>query len=373
MSQAHRNRGPRLFHPLMGANLGTLMRVLKANGGVPPSRWPHAALAILAALGRWPFTAYESRRLAAWRREQGPTPAPVFIVGHWRSGTTHLYSLLARSPRFAYVPPLAVGLPWDFLVLGAALRPLLERALPANRFIDQVAVNPDSPQEDEIALANMQPLSFYHGLYFPRRFRENFEAGVFFDGCDDRAIDGWREAMELFMAKVGLQQPGRRVLIKNPVYTARVAMLRRMWPDARFIHIYRNPYVVFQSTRNFYRALFEELALQPAEQADVDSLILDSYPRMMNAVLEDTRTLPEDQFVELRFEDFEQHPLEEAERIYRTLGLPGFEDDRPAFEAYLSSTRGYRKNSYRFPPDDLQRVERHWGEFLRRWDYHPPA
>lgn len=373
MSKAPSQKGPRLFHPLMGANPATVLRVLKRNGGVPASRLPHAGLALLASLARWPFSAYERYRVAGWRRQRGEMPAPVFIVGHWRSGTTHLYSLLARSRQFAYVPPLAVGLPWDFLTLGAALRPLLERALPADRFIDQVAVNPDSPQEDEIALANMQALSFYHGLYFPRRFRENFEAGVFFDHCPPEAVERWQQAMRLFLEKVSLQQPGRRVLIKNPVYTARVAMLRQMWPEARFIHIYRNPYVVYQSTRNFYRALFQELALQPLDGADADRLILESYPRMMNAVLEDTRALPEGRFVELRFEDFEQRPLEEAERIYQTLGLPGFEDDRPALEAYLSSTRGYRKNSYRFPREDLEQVERHWGDFVRRWDYQPPA
>ena len=372
VGEADRRKGPRLFHPLMGANPATLFRVLRANGGVPLSRTPHATLAMLASLARWPFTAYERVRVAGWRRRRGGTPAPVFIVGHWRSGTTHLYSLLARSPRFAYVPPLAVGLPWDFLVLGAALRPLLERALPADRFIDQVAVNPDSPQEDEIALANMQALSFYHGLYFPRRFRKNFEAGVFFDGCDAGEVAAWQDAMRLFLDKVSLQQPGRRVLIKNPVYTARVAMLRKMWPDAKFIHIYRNPYVVFQSTRNFYRALFAELALQPPDDVDVDALILDAYPRMMNAVLEDTRSLPEGQFAELRFEEFEQRPLEEAERIYRTLDLEDFETDRPAFEAYLGATRGYRKNQYRFPEEDIERVSCRWGEFVQRWEYEPP-
>jgi hypothetical protein len=37
------------------------------------------------------------------------------------------------------------------------------------------------PQEDEIGLGNMTPLSFYHGIYFPRHFAENHGAGIFLD------------------------------------------------------------------------------------------------------------------------------------------------------------------------------------------------
>ena len=49
------------------------------------------------------------------------------------------------------------------LTLGRWLEPLLLKTLPSERFIDNVPVMPDSPQEDEIALANMTEPSFYHG------------------------------------------------------------------------------------------------------------------------------------------------------------------------------------------------------------------
>jgi hypothetical protein len=90
----------------------------------------------------------------------------------------------------------------------------------------------------------MQPLSFYHGIYFPRRLEERFRQGVFFDGCGVAAIARWRRRHVLFLEKLALLQPGRRLLIKNPVYSARISMLREIWPEAKFIHIYRNPYRV---------------------------------------------------------------------------------------------------------------------------------
>jgi hypothetical protein len=113
----------------------------------------------------------------------------------------------------------------------------------------------------------MQRLSFYHGIYFPRRLEERFQQGVFFDGCGVDAIARWRRRHVMFLEKLALLQPGRRLLIKNPVYSARIALLREIWPEAQFIHIYRNPFRVFASTRSFYAKLLGEFALQRFEHA----------------------------------------------------------------------------------------------------------
>ncbi len=363
---------PRLLHPLMGANFRTLWQVSTRNGGVAPECWPQLALAAGATVLRWPFTAYE-RWLAARSPLPANAPPPIFIVGHWRSGTTFLYELLSRSPQFAYVSPLATGLPWDFLTLARSIQPLLEKALPQKRYIDNVSVNPDSPQEDEIGLASMQALSFYHGLYFPKNFRQNVATGLFFEGCNPKAVAEWQGAAALFFKKLQLQHPQRQLLIKNPVYTGRVALLRQMYPDAKFIHIYRNPYVVFQSTRNFYHKLLKELALQPFAEAPIDAVILESYSRMLEALFADSADLSDRQFVELRFEDFEADPLRHVERVYAALEIPDFAAAKPLFANYLSSVSDYRKNRYAFPQDAIDLVREHWQPFLERWGYQPPA
>lgn len=363
---------PRLLHPLMGANLRTLWQIATRNGGVAPECLPQLALAAGATVLRWPFTAYE-RGLVARSPLPADTPPPIFIIGHWRSGTTFLYNLLSRSPQFAYVSPLATGLPWDFLTLARLVKPILERALPKERFIDNVQVNPDSPQEDEIGLASMQVLSFYHGLYFPKNFQDNVATGLFFDRCSPEEIAEWQQAAREFFKKLQLQYPKRQLLIKNPVYTGRVAMLRQMYPNAKFIHIYRNPYTVFQSTRNFYHKLFKELALQPYAEAPVDEVILESYPRMMNALFADSADLGDRTFIELRFEEFETDPLGNLERIYTTLEIPGFEVAKPEFATYLGAVSGYQKNRYAFPQEAIDLVRERWQPFLKRWGYQPPA
>ena len=362
---------PRLLHPLMGCNLTTLIKLLPQNGFVAPNRLTQLSLILAATLSRVPFSLGE--RILVAQSSQSPLSPPVFIVGHWRSGTTYLYNLLSRDPAWATVSPLATGLPWDFLWLGKWLQPLLEKALPSARKIDQVPVNPDSPQEDEIALANMQSVSFYHGLYFPQRFRANFDAGIFFTGCSDQEVEQWQQAMTYFMTKLQLQHPQQRLLIKNPVYTARVSLLRAMFPDAKFIHIYRNPYLVFQSMRNFYRTLLAEMALQPFDHVVIDEVILESYPKMMNALLSDQADLPRDQFVEVRFEDLKANPINQVELIYQQLKLDSFAAAKPHFQQYLNSLASYRQNRYQFTDLDNQKVAQYWQPFIQRWQYQPPA
>lgn len=355
----------------MGGNLKTILTVLSRHG---TGRYPlHLAIILATALARWPFSTYERWHVKRTRlpSRDAQTP-PIFIVGHWRSGTTFLYNVLSRSPQFAYVSPLATGLPWDFLTLGKLVQPFLKQVLPEGRFIDRVPVNPDSPQEDEIALASMQPLSFYHGLYFPRHFVDTFNQGIFFEHCSQREIINWQWAITHFCKKLQLQNPQRQLLIKNPVYTARIEMLRQMWPNAKFIHIYRNPYIVFQSTLNFYTKLFQELALQNFSHVPVKDVVLDSYPKMMAALLEDTETLPAQNFVELQFETFEAAPMEQLKKIYEQLELEGWEIAQPTFQAYLDSQKQYQKNRYGFSKDSIDEVQARWWPFIQRWGYQAP-
>jgi len=370
---------PRLIqHPLMGSDVQTLLTLFIKNGF---GRFPlHFVVFLAVALLRWPFSAYErwqvERHLTSKRRSAGRHTAsqkpPIFILGHWRSGTTFLHNVLSRSPQFAYLKPIATGLPWDFLTIGKALEPLLHKALPEGRFIDNVPVEADSPQEDEIALASMQMLSFYHGLYFPKRFVEYFNAGIFLEGVSPKKIRRWEKTLSHFYNKLTIQDPGKQLLIKNPVYTARVSQIKRLYPDAKFIHIYRNPYRVFQSTENFYRKLFPEIAFQPFSQVPIREVILSSYPKMMNALYRDTEDLAKESFIEFKFETFEADPIAQLETVYAQLGLLNWESDKLHFQDYLSGQRNYKKNKYAFSQESIELVSDRWQPFLSRWNYQAP-
>ena len=347
----------------MGARPGTLLSLLAESGGIPVRNWPLVGAFLLSCGLRSPFSLLEG----LLSRKLPPIEDPVFIVGHWRSGTTHLHNVLAVSTRMGVITPLASGLPGELLTLATWLRPLLERALPPTRGLDAVAVTPEAPQEDEIPLASLQDLSVYRALYLPGRFRERMEEALF--GGDSKR---WGRCLEGFLERVARHQGRPRLLLKNPVHSLRMPRILSLWPGARFIHIYRNPFRVHPSSVHFFERMISRLALQKVREPDLGDFVLDLYPRFMDRLDADAARIPEGQFCEVRFEEFEREPMDQLERIHRELDLPGWPRGRRAAVDYLEGIRSYGKNRYAPSVRDIERVEACWGRFVRRWGYSVP-
>jgi len=364
---------PNLSHPLFGADLKTLLRLIINSGGVKHAKILLVILLILSAIGRMPFTALEYLYVAIKRPKIEPITPPIFIIGHWRSGTTHLYNILSKSDKFGYVSPFSTALPWDILFIGRIFAPILRRSLPDGRYIDNVSVTPESPQEDEIALANMTPISYYQAIYFPKKFDHYFQSGTFFDDLSEKQISKWEQVLRYLYLKLTLDQNGRRLLIKNPVYTARVAHLRKIYPDAKFIHIHRNPYKVFVSMQNFYKKLFPQFALQDYDHVDIDNVVFKTYRRMMSALKHDTADMAASQYAEMSFDALQANTLGELERIYQQLDLGSFDEDKEVFQTYLNSIQDYQKNKFEISPDLKSQIDTEWGDVMALWGYSSEA
>lgn len=360
-----------MAHPLSGANPATLAAVI-GRAGMPSK--PLSALGVgLSVAARWPISTAERLIMEDRLPKTADLAPPVFILGHWRSGTTHLYNIMTKSGDWGYVPPIATGLPWDLFGVARAFQPMLEKALPKHRYIDNIPVNPDSPQEDEIAIANMTDLSFYHGIYFPKAFADFLGRGLFFDGCTDREIDVWKHRFTYLLRKLAKLQDGRPMLIKNPVYTGRFRLLQEMFPNAKFVHIHRNPYEVFVSMRNFYKQLFATFALQSYDHVDIDETILTVYDRMMRAYEADARLIDPDRLVEMRYDELDADPMGAVSRLYQVLNLPGLDAARPKFDAYLASIQSFEKNKFAYSDEAAAKVEHRLSRYLTKWDYNRPG
>ena len=345
----------RVFHPLSGADPLTLLGLLR-HGAPSPRGAPAYAVALACSLARLPFTLAEA---AASPLLPQPAP-PVFIVGHPRSGTTHLHNLMAASGRFATVPPVLAGMPWEGRGLGRLMRPFVNMYLPETRLIDQVRLGPDAPTEDEVALANMCALSYFHALYFPRRFAETYARGLLLEGATEAEVAGRERALRRYVRT--MSRRGRALLLKNPAYTAQVGWLRRLYPETRFVHIHRDPCAVFASARRSVRTVLRELALQSWDDGEVDEAILRAYPPMMEALMRDARDLPPGRLAHVSFEALLTDPLGELEAVWAALGLPEPEASLAAVEGYLATVEGYRQNPNALTPAERRAVRRRWGQ-----------
>ena len=168
---------------------------------------------------------------------------PIFIIGHWRSGTTHLHNLLCQDPNHGYVTTYQGVFP-NNLKSKWIFKSFMRWKIPDKRPSDNVKMSPDFPQEEEFALGNMTDLTFYHFFYFPSLndlFNEKF---IQFKGISAKSLSLLKRKYHELLVKAALNTNKEQIIVKNPLNTGkRLSCFWKCSPDAKFIHIYRNPVI----------------------------------------------------------------------------------------------------------------------------------
>jgi hypothetical protein len=295
-------------------------------------------------------------------------PPPLFILGHWRSGTTHLHNLLSRDARFVSPTLVQVMFPNTFLTLGHPIKKVLGPFLPKNRLVDDMKLSVDEPQEDEFALSILSGKSPYLAYTFPRQW-DYYDRYLTLRNLTGAEQDIWLETLDRFVKKLVLHN-NKVPLLKSPPHTARIRYILQKYPDAQFVHISRNPYEIFQSTRNMLAIGPPTNQLQRFSFEKVDEVILWRYRAMYDAYLEDRDDVPAGQFCEIRYEALTADPLKEVGSIYEQLGLLGFDRVRPHLIKYLETIGSYSTNSYTpLTESEKRKVARAWAPFFKEFDY----
>jgi hypothetical protein len=308
---------------------------------------------------------------AVYGRRVARTPvprAPVFILGHWRSGTTLLHELLAQDPRHAFPTTYECFAPHHFLVTRSWLPRLLGWLMPGRRPMDNMAMGWDRPQEDEFALCLLGQPSPYERIAFPNRPADDADA-LDLRGLSSRVLRQWKTTFFRLMQELTFAKGGRRLVLKSPPHTCRIPTLLELFPDARFVHIVRDPYVIYPSTLHLWRVLYGVHGLQRPSWKGLPETILQTFEQMYDRLEAGRSLIRPGHFHELRYEDLVRDPIGQLEVIYRVLELGEFEPARPRVEAYLAGLKNYETNRYTLTPDERRKITRHWGAVIRRYGY----
>ena len=371
------------FHPSTFAPPLVWARLILANRGVPKPYWGKLARILIAATLATPLRLAEwllySRQIASTKIEH----APLFVVGFGRSGTTHLQNLLAQDPTYGYVSTYQIMTSTFSLVGEGWLKRLMEKGLAEmgaqTRPMDNVKVDLDTPQEEDAALASSSIQSAIHHLTFPQQRWRLYEKYVLM-GADPEGerltaseLRQWEQAYLRVLQKTTIHNGGRRLLLKNVLNIGRVDHLLRLFPDAKFIHIVRNPYNLYPSLLHLYRELLHVYQLDDYDWSEIESFVTETYPRLMQKYLADRTLIPAGHLAEVRFEDLERDPLGELARLYAELDLPDWENAQTHIAAYLKTIADYRKNAFQLDPAIIERVGEKWRFALEEWNYQPPS
>jgi hypothetical protein len=352
-----------------GITAGVYFRMLQENRfRVDSSYWFRAGVLSVLSAYNSVWSGLEHLRFSHKIRETELVDAPLFVLGHWRSGTTHLHNLLALDEQFGYANTYQAANPSSFLLSERLNTKLFSGLLPATRPMDNMALGFGLPQEDEIALSVLSLKSNYLGMAFSRTGKR-YDKYLSFRGAPPEDVEEWQRTVDWYFRKLTYHCK-RRLVIKSPPHTARIRHLLELYPNAQFVHIHRDPYRVFQSTRHYFNTAAWYSYLQRPDLDHLDAGILDRYNVMYDAFFEDLNLIPEGQFHELGFDDLETDPVGQLESVYSSLRLDGFEALRPRLETYLSEQRQYRKNVFReLPEADREVVAQRWRRNFDAWNY----
>ena len=330
---------------LAGTTLENFVKLLAKNGF---SLYPDYFIRILFLLqnGLW-ASLFKMRKNQKFGKilKNHPVPRnPVFIIGHWRTGSTFLHQLMDLDDQFAAPTVFQVSIPDSFLVSRKYYEPVMSRVMRARRPMDNVKLGFDEPQEDEYALLKLTLDSPLVKLIFPES-PDYFLKGYENFNPSPEGQGKWEKEMLNFCRKLDYAS-GKRIIFKNPFHSMRIQLLIKMFPDARFIHIHRHPYKVVPSTINMWNIVGKQNRLKKRWKAPEVKDVVSLLDKMYDKVQKDLSDLNENFWYEIQFEQFEKNPKTELQKMYNHFNWDFTSNFETGLESKLASLKDYKKNKY---------------------------
>jgi hypothetical protein len=360
---------PRMWQ---GCDFVAWMRLLARNRFAVDFRfWYIAVLDTFASLLHTALWLLEKLIYGRAIRKVELTAPPIFILGHWRTGTTLLHELMICDERFGFPTTYQCMDPSHFLLTERIFSRVFWFLMPSKRPMDNVKTGFDRPQEDEFAMCMLGAGSPYRTIAFPNHPPQCQEY-LDLEMVSREGLRHWKQTFLEFLKRV-TYKTRKRLVLKSPPHTARIKVLQEMFPGARFIHIVRDPFVVYPSTIKLWQTLYTTHGLQTPNFVGLEEHVLRTFNLMHERLQEGKRTLEPNQFCEVRYEDLTVDPIGEIKRIYEKLQLDGFEQCLPRLKDYLATVEGYETNKYQLTDAETARIMQRWGEYMRRYGYGHPA
>jgi hypothetical protein len=276
---------------------------------------------------------------AAWADEpsvlERPITAPVFVTGFARSGTSILHELLAldltsRAPRTWELHDPAAATSAD-----AAARDAARRAGDATHSFwadaqpeyDAMHHNAgDLPNECIFATAHEFLSDHWSGCHGAPTYTRHL---VTADHTD--AYGYHRRILQTLQG----DETATRWLLKAPSHLATLRTLFAVYPDARVVHVHRDPLRCVPSTLS----LLGTLKWMRSDTVDLDDVavgVSTGFAMMLEGIIADRARgrLPDDRFVDVRYDDLMQDAGKTIARITEQL-------DRPGGDALVTRVRSY--------------------------------
>jgi hypothetical protein len=271
---------------------------------------------------------------------------PVFIIGHWRSGTTFLHGLMCLDNNVGYTTTYQTVFPNNLFAFQWLFKPIVKLLIPEKRPVDNVKLDVDYPQEEEFALTNEYIYSYYNWWNFPKNVKEITDEYLLAITARPIEVEKFKHNYKRLVKRSLMNTKGERFISKNPPNTARVPWLLEMYPNAKFIFIHRNPYEVVQSTYNFYKSILPPLQLQSVSDSKLMESILYSYSSMIKKYYSDKKLLSDNNLMEISYAELVAEPKKIMASIYKNLVQEDFSKIESAITDKIKNKHSLKEYSF---------------------------
>lgn len=267
---------------------------------------------------------------------QQKVTTPIYIIGNPRSGTTFLHRLLCNDPQFTYTSLIQTIFPSVtgyrlleiFAVcnqrLGGVFTPIVNRVEKKGfsgwETIHKTKLNEAEEDEQLFVFTLLSPVIT---LLFP--FFDELNAPFWVDYLPNKTK---QQLMSYYLAclQTHLYATGGKqtLLVKNTTCTGRLESMLTTFPDAKIIHVVRHPYAAIASFLSMYRASWSTFVPQTRGNYHANWGLTElyiAYYRRRLALFQELKRQEPQRFLEIRYENLVENPLETVQTIYEYFQL----------------------------------------------------
>ena len=372
MSSKGSNKMINKAHYLLGCRFDNWVKLLFQNKfRIQFSKLPMALFITLTSALTFPIALLEKLICDRKIKKSAPKTDPVFIIGHWRSGTTYLQNILSRDPQFGWCDPVSTTTFSISHLLRKPLTMIEKNALKTARPMDNMEYKIDLPIEDTFALATISTHSIIHMISFPVHYK-NYISGAFVSDLTAAEQENWKKSYSYIINKLTWFYGGKQLLLKSPDNTAHMTQLLELYPNAKFVNIHRDPYTTVMSTIHMFKKQMEIIRLAPLPEGDLDVILEDTivyiFKRMYTELFELENTIS-DRMITISYRELSSSPYKSLETIYRELDLPGYGEALPHITKYIDSQKNYVKNRFTITPRLRNKINSELGFYFTHYGY----
>lgn len=279
-------------------------------------------------------------------RNLSKVSGPVIVSGLPRSGTTFLFDLLQCDTNFRApltweifeMMPIANSISIKLLkILKTKLKLRLIKTLMPN-LMNMHPMDASLPEEcQQIMSIDFKSIFWAYSANVP-------EYEALLKTCDYSSSILWHSR---FLQALETVDKPKNWLLKDPCHIQHIPEILKIYPDAKFIFIHRDPLEAIPSISSLTTHLRTPFT-KNINKVEIGQKALSFWKNAIDCFMLDRNLIPKEQVIDIGFNNLITDPLKNISSIYKAFGLYLNIENQETMQQYLNKQKIISKHEYSY-------------------------